>query len=257
MSFARENHSWHSEIDLSYVYAQGAFKNVYKGKYTNGPRKKQACVCKLFKSGSVFKDAYFANELKVVDKALEVVNRFNKVRFINKSIWLNQPAIWTFEKGSSRAGEKNLIEPMIENFEKFNSNTGWTPDYSTAWSDVMQALSHYSYHTTNRAALLCDLQGGIYRDGFIITDPVIMSRNREYGPTDLGPEGISTFFSRHQCNQYCRSNWLTPHDQSCYFKVQKGSSMVLPTRVSRTPLSRNNGVNQLAMRMGGLEIIEE
>ena len=47
--------------------------------------------------------------------------------------------------------------------------------------------------------MLCDLQGGVYRDGAVLTDPVILSRNKLYGLTDLGPTGISSFFSRHVC----------------------------------------------------------
>jgi hypothetical protein len=124
------------------------------------------------------------------------------------------------------------MEPMIANFEKFNSNTGWTPNESSPW------ISHYSYHTTNRKLLFCDLQGGIYKDGFIITDPVIMSTTQEYGPTDL----ISTFFARHKCNKFCNKQWVMPHDKKVYFKVQKGSAMALPTRGTRAPLT-GNGVN--------------
>ena len=101
--------------------------------------------------------------------------------------------------------------------------------------------------------LLCDLQGGVYKDGFVITDPVVMSVDREYGPTDLGAEGIATFFARHQCNEYCRANWMTPRDKNVYFKEQKGSSMILPTRHSRAPLSHH----QLSHMLGGLTIQEE
>lgn len=74
---------------------------------------------------------------------------------INKEIWLNEPTIWTY----TLTKDKCLIEPMIENFEKFNSNTGWTPDQTSPWIEVMQALSHYSYHSSQRSVLFCDLQG--------------------------------------------------------------------------------------------------
>ena len=51
-----------------------------------------------------------------------------------KKIWVNEPSIWTFEN----TGENNLIEPMIENFQKFNSNTGWFPNQKSPWIEVMQ-----------------------------------------------------------------------------------------------------------------------
>jgi hypothetical protein len=205
---------------------------------------------------------------RLVAKALAIINQFNKDGVINKSIWLNQPAVWTDCSESKKKGTKCLIEPMIANFEKFNSNTGWTPNESSPWIQVMQALSHYSYHSTNRKLLFCDLQGGIYKDGFIITDPVIMSTTQEYGPTDLGSEGISTFFARHKCNRFCNNQWVMPHDKKVYFKVQKGSAMVLPTRGTRAPLTGNGGLNagidsgyasmnQLPALVEGLEIIEE
>lgn len=241
--FSRNNNASRAEVQTSVIFAQGAFKNVYKGTYTVGERKGEECVCKIFKSGSVFEDSYFKNELKVVDKALEIINEFNRDRLINQNIWLNMPTVWTVTEESYRAGEKSLIEPMIPNFEKFNSNTGWTPDKTSHWIDVMQALSHYSYHVTDRRLLFCDLQGGVCENGFIITDPVIMSTTKEYGPTDLGPKGISTFFAKHKCNKFCNRHWAAPLDKKVYFKVQKGSSMILsPQAGNGTSLSRHAGI---------------
>ena len=86
---------------------------------------------------------------------------------------------------------------------------------------------------------MCDLQGGIYSDGFVITDPVIMSQKQEYGPTDLGNAGISTFFSYHVCNSYCQINWTSPKNKNAAFRKQKGTTMTLPTAYGRNPLSKN------------------
>lgn len=74
----------------------------------------------------------------------------------------------------------------------------------------MQALSHFSYHMTGGNYVLCDLQGGIYRRHVVLTDPVLLSRRRVFGVTDLGPSGITSFFKRHQCNGFCRREWLRP-----------------------------------------------
>lgn len=35
----------------------------------------------------------------------------------------------------------------------------WTDDHSE-WGKLMQAISHFSYHSTGRKYVLCDLQGG-------------------------------------------------------------------------------------------------
>ena len=235
MSYARENRSTRATIDRDHIFASGSNMNVYAGEYTEGDRAGEPCVGKVFKTGSVFENSYFAVELKVVDETLAIVNKFNDDGPIDTKIVVNIPEIW--ERACN--GELSLVEPMIDNFEKFNSNTGWVPARTNPWLEVMQALSHYSYHTTNGRLLLCDLQGGVYKDGFIITDPVIMSENREYGPTDLGLEGIHTFFARHKCNQYCsRRGWMRPQGVRAHFPAQHSTSMMLvPTRHSRAHLT--------------------
>mmetsp|Transcript_17923 Transcript_17923/g.61091 ORF Transcript_17923/g.61091 Transcript_17923/m.61091 type:complete len:256 (-) Transcript_17923:34-801(-) len=232
---ARENHSTKSVIDTNTSpFAQGAFRNVYKGRYTEGKRKGEPCVSKVFKSGSVFEDSFFHHDIQVVEKALDIIDRWNAKRFVDKQITLNRPEVWTF----TFTGQKNLVEPFIQNWEKFNSNSGWAK-YDTPWHLIMQALSHYSYDVTSGQCVLCDLQGGVYADGVVLTDPVILSRNQSYGPTDLGAEGISTFFSKHRCNQFCRAQWQKPRDKHAYFRPQVGTSMVhngqkhAPTRNTR------------------------
>lgn len=233
-NYARENISSKATPERN-IFASGTFKNVRKGKYILGERAGEDCVCKTFKSGSVFEESYFQAELKVIEKALEIINNFNLNKVIRQTIWLNKPGIWIPEPSSTfwKVNEKILVEPMISNFKKFNSNTGWTPEKSSPWIEKMQALSHYSYHSTNGHLLLCDLQGGRIENVAVITDPVIMSTTREYGPTDLGDEGISTFFANHICNKYCDSKWMIPHDRKTYFEKRKGSSMVLSTQLEK------------------------
>lgn len=238
MSSLRENDSTRANINAQFIFGTGQFKLVYKGVYTQGSRTGQECVAKVFKTGSVYEDSFFAHELAVVQKALQIIQRFNDANLINRKIILNQPAIWEYEHDNSKV----LIEPMIVNFQKFNSNSGWTDDDGTAWSDVMQALSHFSYHSTGGAFVLCDIQGGVYSDGVVLTDPVVLSRDLVYGPTDLGPAGISTFFSRHVCNQFCRAGWTRPRSTVAHFPAVQGTSMVaVPTRNSRTPMSNHYG----------------
>merc|ERR1719502_2020314 len=89
---------------------------------------------------------------------------------------------------------------------KFNSNTGYAaPDSAT-----MQALSHFSYHHTNGKYLLCDLQGGRYDGYYVLTDPVIHSKDKEFGGTDLGQDGIDNFMAHHKCGRFCNPNWKVP-----------------------------------------------
>ncbi|KAI1491549.1 kinase-like protein [Biscogniauxia mediterranea] len=220
---------------LENPFAEGAFRWVAKGTYTEGPRAGQACVAKWFKTGAVFEADYFTLDIKAVDKALEIVNRFNELNMIDKAVKVNVPAVWMFLEGSKWAGQHGLCEPFIQNYQKFNSNTGWNDD-SRAWGEVMQALSHFSYHVTGGQFVLCDLQGGVYRSKVVLSDPVILSRNRDYGVTDLGPQGISSFFSQHACNGFCRPHWTQPANPQRFYRPVAGTTMIrreVPTRHSR------------------------
>ncbi|KAI0532536.1 kinase-like domain-containing protein [Xylaria digitata] len=217
MSYSRKNNSTRAEVFNTRLFASGTFKNVHEGKYLEGARAGEKCVCKEFKTGSVYEAHYFDEEMKVIRCTQKVIDDWNN------------------------AGVKTLVEPMIENFEKFNSNSGWADTTGGVWSKAMQALSHFSYHNSGGQLLLCDLQGGSYGDGYILTDPVIMSQAQVYGPADLGPDGIDSFFQRHQCGAFCEREWQKPRYQGvAKFPMRKGTSMMahLPTRASRNPLIR-------------------
>lgn len=236
----RFNHSYRAHIPnsaLEQPFAEGAFRRVAKGTYTSGPRQGQACVVKWFKRGAVFSKDYFHLDIKAVDKALEFVNAFNELGIINKTVKINVPEVWQFDDDNDDewSGQNHLCEPFIQNYQKFNSNSGWT-DETRVWGEVMQALSHFSYHVSGGYYVLCDLQGGIYRHEIVLSDPVILSRDRQYGVTDLGPRGISSFFAQHVCNDFCRPHWTQPANPQQHFRPIPGTSMMrrtVPTEHSR------------------------
>ncbi|KAI1148180.1 kinase-like domain-containing protein [Nemania diffusa] len=238
MPNSRRNNATRAIIDKSELFASGAFKDVYAGEYTEGPRAGQECVSKEFKTGSVYEEEYFEEEMNIIRCTQQIIDDWQDAVLINGRVLLNTPEIWEF----ADSGAKNLVEPMIENYEKFNSNSGWADITGGAWSEAMQALSHFSYHNSGGQLLLCDLQGGAYRDGYILSDPVIMSQHRRmYGPTDLGPDGIKSFFHRHRCGRFCKNEWQRPRYRGApTIPMRQGTSMVarLPTRTSRNPLTR-------------------
>eukprot|EP00475_Leptophrys_vorax_P013394 TRINITY_DN1978_c0_g1_i1.p1 TRINITY_DN1978_c0_g1~~TRINITY_DN1978_c0_g1_i1.p1 ORF type:complete len:253 (-),score=52.77 TRINITY_DN1978_c0_g1_i1:36-764(-) len=237
---ARTNQSTEAtfkEDDLTHPFAEGAFRYVAHGVYVNGPREGSLAVCKWFKVGFSFEETFFDQDIRAVQKALWIIDRWNDSHFIDKKVILNIPGVWTFTDGNNRTGHKCLIEPFIEHWEKFNSNSGWV-NSGTNWRDVMQALSHYSYHCTDGQFVLCDLQGGVYSDGVVLSDPVILSHNRSYGVTDLGNEGIESFFHRHQCNSFCKSTWATPRFTKPSIPMAQGTSMLyIPTESERAPMT--------------------
>ncbi|KAG9247194.1 hypothetical protein BJ878DRAFT_396475, partial [Calycina marina] len=77
------------------------------------------------------------------------------------------------------SGVRGMVEPMIRNYKPFKSNNGWRPSRSNFWNQAMQTSSHFSCHQSNGRYLLCDLHDGIYRDGAVLTDPIIMSQNND------------------------------------------------------------------------------
>ncbi|KAI1733652.1 kinase-like domain-containing protein [Xylaria scruposa] len=238
MSNSRNNNATAASIDHYQLFASGAFKNVYAGQYTEGVRAGQNCVAKEFKTGSPYEEHYFEQEMNIIHRTQRVIDDWNNAGIIDKRVLLNNPQIWTYRS----CGTKALVEPMIENFEKFNSNTGWATVTGGVWSEAMQALSHFSYHNSGGHILLCDLQGGSYQNGYILSDPVIMSQSPEtYGPTDLGPDGIRTFFDQHRCGRFCKSSWKKPGVRSgSLLPTRQGTTMAarLPTRATRNPLTR-------------------
>lgn len=169
-----------------------------------------------------------------MDKALQLLTAWNGAGVVKSTVRLNFPEVctqtrcWENYDGEIEYTDKlTLVEPFIDNFTKFNSNSGWVARDQDDWGALMQALSHFSYHISGGQFLLCDLQGGVNRDGAILTDPVILSQTPgRFGPTDLGDDGISTFFLRHTCNKYCSGKgWMRPRKQRAFFAACKGTSM--------------------------------
>lgn len=252
MSAARRNNASRATFTqnaLDRPFASGSFRWVAKGVYTEGDRANEPCVCKWFKTGGVLESRFYDTDIKTSNKAIEIVSKWNDAAMIDRNVQINLPEVWTFNSNcrSDFSNRKVLQEPFITDYQKFNSNTGWA-DSSVPWNRVMQALSHYSYHVMGGRMLLCDLQGGVYQDGVVLTDPVINSMSREYGPTDLGREGISSFFAHHVCNEYCRSNWQSPKKPTSYYratahttmKAVGGNRQHVPTRGSRAPMTFGN-----------------
>lgn len=237
-----------SGIVSEHPFAEGSFRWVGGGIYTVGPRAGQPSVTKWFKSGSVFSEDFFTLDIKAVDKALEFIDRFNEAHIFNKVIRLNIPLVWRVLSGS-RQGERVLVEPFIRDYQKFNSNTGWANN-AAGWAQVMQALSHFSYHASGGFYVLCDIQGGFQSRSLVLSDPVILSRTGKFGVTDLGPEGISTFFYWHRCNNYCQPHWRRPKNPSQHFNTVSGTSMLrrdVPTGAEVRPSSAVTGVSDLAI----------
>lgn len=75
----------------------------------------------------MMEDSFFRDDIRAVDQALEIVQGWNKARFIDRVVRLNKPEILTFvgDTGTIWDGQKELQQPFIMNFQKWNSNTGF------------------------------------------------------------------------------------------------------------------------------------
>jgi len=208
--------------------ASGAHRHVDKGVYSKGPRKNQHCVSKYFKTGSVYEDTFFEEDVRAVSEVGKIVQAFNALGHA-KTVYVNEPSVWAdLEPDSTGKKCKSLVEPFIEGeYRKFNSNTSYIDEsYHT-----MQALSHFSYHHSGGSKVVLDLQGGYYEDYYVLTDPVVCSTCNGFGVTDLGAAGISNFFAHHRCNHRCQSSWLKPSAPVRHFQPVSGTSFV--PRVAR------------------------
>eukprot|EP00173_Palmaria_palmata_P005369 Plantae.Rhodophyta-Palmaria_palmata.ctg9397.p1 GENE.Plantae.Rhodophyta-Palmaria_palmata.ctg9397~~Plantae.Rhodophyta-Palmaria_palmata.ctg9397.p1 ORF type:complete len:206 (+),score=12.57 Plantae.Rhodophyta-Palmaria_palmata.ctg9397:66-620(+) len=167
------------------------------------------------------------DDIRCVEAALLIMRQWNATSITpGKSLQMTIPEIWQFRSDceSSWAGTSVLQEPYIEDYTKWNSNTGWAMT-GTEWGRVMQALSHFSYHVTGGRLVLCDIQGGVCRSGAILSDPVVLSNDLSFGVTDLGPKGIEQFFHSHSCNEFCRNYWLLPRRVSKHWDPAKGTTV--------------------------------
>lgn len=136
---------------------QGKYKVVTEGTYENGA----PAADKFLKTGTTFSSECFLDDVRVAEAALPYVAGFHEyidgsTSFRGRvSIKVNMPQVWTQSDGHLR-GQRMLREPFIEDFQKFNSNSG-AADMSAT---VAQAFSHYSFHASDGTELVCDVQGG-------------------------------------------------------------------------------------------------
>ncbi|KAK3248153.1 hypothetical protein CYMTET_42375 [Cymbomonas tetramitiformis] len=108
--------------------------------------------------------------------------------------------------------ERYVDEQFEGSFEKFNNNNGHThPLVGTgeAKYDLPQAFSHFSFVDSQGQTMICDIQGW----GTTYTDPQVLTRDKKFGPADLGSTGMDKFFSTHRCGHFCKLLGLPKNDK--------------------------------------------
>eukprot|EP00121_Abeoforma_whisleri_P002748 Awhi_evm1s2472 len=91
-----------------------------------------------------------------------------------------------------------VIEEFIEGqYKKHNNNAGFVSEEDR---NTPQAFSHFTYESSQKVILVCDIQGV----GDMYTDPQLHSCNGEgFGKGNLGARGFERFLATHHCNAIC------------------------------------------------------
>lgn len=217
-----------SENALTAPFSEGGFRWVALGEYFGGGRRDgELCVAKWLKDEFAHSPSHYRGDMRCVRRTLDFVRAFNALNITDIPIRVFIPSVHRFGSDSPYPGMVYLREPYIEDYDKWNSNSGWY-DNSTEWADVMQALSHFSYHASGGQHVLCDLQGGVTEHECTLTDPAILSRGEGYGSTDMNAQGISSFFYMHECNEFCDPEWILPDNTYPYIDNVMATTVLPP-----------------------------
>lgn len=171
-SFAKRNRYRAGQFWEDQHLGEGEHKYVVKGAYKDSEDDEDHNgiynAFKFMKTGTVFDSTCFEDDVRCAERSLPIIAAFHDHLATipgasNISIKINIPEAWTQSSEGPKKGQYMLVEPYIENFRKFNSNTG---AYSAEFL-VAQALSHFSYHASDGQEILCDLQGGAGRNNQI------------------------------------------------------------------------------------------
>ncbi|CAF2070575.1 unnamed protein product [Rotaria magnacalcarata] len=191
--------------------ASGSCRAAYLGTDT---QTKQPVVIKQFVADHVDSrklDRYWSEDIEASRVAQNFSNKYNEYMNTSKPIYFIIPIVHHCSNNIGqpfKSCERVLIEPYLgDSYEKFNTNHGMIIQSSTQGFS-MPTLSHFSYHISGGQYLLCDLQGIKKSGRYILTDPVICSLTEQFGLTDLGEDGIRSFFANHKCTPLCEISWL-------------------------------------------------
>jgi hypothetical protein len=254
-------------------------------------------------------------DVKVAQRTTRILDEWNSTRLVEGMVLrLATSQLMRVASAGKREGTHVLVEasraharPLL----KVNSNSGWsvrngddpvhaappprrtqqkqqpTHHHSLASSPTEQhvaaaldALSHYSYHTSGGEVLLCNLsasweaRGAAASGGALsgtgdpqlevtpmgplevtLSDVCLLSRGATYGPTDLGVDGMRHWFGHHVCSQHCRREWLRPADAAPVYHAAERRTvlvqpMALPARIT-PPVRHDGGASTVGAHRGG------
>lgn len=101
--------------------------------------------------------------------------------------WFVPCYLYEYESGGGTAyfvGEQKLQG----HFVKFNGNNGYvnSKEQLQTESEILQALSHYSFVKSKGSIMLVDLQGVVDKGTILLTDPQVLSKTRRHAAFEAG-----------------------------------------------------------------------
>ena len=184
-------------------FSKGRFRLAFKGRDDKG----KEYVIKMDKSEYTWERSDLKMTQKIYRKARQWALEFNVLAKTNRPIQYIKDGIRTVIRRSTPyrpcVGEKVTVEEYISgHYKKWCNNYGFISSASLS----MPAFMHWTWVRSKGKEMIADLQGAYNeKDGYLLTDPVIMSVDQSYGPTDTGLEGMLVFFVKHRCNDICKT----------------------------------------------------
>jgi len=126
------------------------------------------------------------------------------------------------------AGERYL--PGV--FLKYNSNHGYIAEQQLKHHDIVQSFLHFSLEASNGQLLVADLQGVARDSEVLLTDPQVLSLEKEFGLGDLGARGLRACLAAHRCGPTCRALGLWPVSTSLLRKLARVAEKQAPKKLS-------------------------
>jgi Alpha-kinase family len=147
----------------SEVIGEGTFRTCLAGTFVGGTRNGQAAACKRFKREyRHLEDEYFSQDFQIADKVIMIATDWNSFCDDGEEILVSKGSIHC-----SSSGIKYLVEPLIRDYERFTSNSGWIGDTDDWTVRCMEAFTHYSYERTEQQMIVCDLDVTETRTTFV------------------------------------------------------------------------------------------
>lgn len=199
-----------------YPFKVGSKKLVYMGILNGeGPLKGQKCVVKTVRNGAISRSDWVL-ETKRSKIARSIADCYNKmVSSKDRKFTFNCPIMAEIDTmsdclcindilGKPKKKWKDSEHVSIElylrgHFEEFEY--GWVSPEELVETE---AFSHFSWCRSEGSMLVSNLQGVKTAHAYHFTGPVIHSEDKDFGSSDMGYEGIKSFFHLHKCNQICR-----------------------------------------------------